>query len=78
LVSPARADSNMTDATSERIEMKLAYLEQANQELSDVVYRQEQEIQKLVLQLAALSNRMDSMRGAPEQYTAEEERPPHY
>lgn len=68
----------MTDATTERIEMKLAYLEQANQELSDVVYRQEQEIQKLVLQLAALSSRMDSMRSEPEQYTAEEERPPHY
>jgi len=68
----------MTDATTERIEMKLAYLEQANQELSDVVYRQEQEIQKLVLQLATLSARMDSMRSEPEQYTAEEERPPHY
>ena len=68
----------MTDATTERIEMKLAYLEQANQELSDVVYRQEQEIQKLVLQLATLSGRMDSMRSEPEQYTAEEERPPHY
>lgn len=68
----------MTDATTERIEMKLAYLEQANQELSDVVYRQEQEIQKLVLQLATLTNRMDSMRSEPEQYTAEEERPPHY
>jgi SlyX protein len=68
----------MTDATTERIEMKLAYLEHANQELSDVVYRQEQEIQKLVLQLATLTNRMDSMRSEPEQYTAEEERPPHY
>jgi len=68
----------MTDTTTERIEMKMAFLERANQELSDVVYRQEQEIQKLALQVAALANRMESMRSEPQPYTAEEERPPHY
>jgi uncharacterized coiled-coil protein SlyX len=68
----------MTDAITERIEMKVAFLERANQELSDVVYRQEQEIQKLTLQVATLAGRIDSMRSEPQQYTAEEERPPHY
>jgi uncharacterized coiled-coil protein SlyX len=62
----------------ERIEMKVAFLERANQELSDVVYRQEQEIQKLHVQLVALASRVETMRGEPQQYTAEEERPPHY
>ena len=62
----------------ERIEMKVAFLERANQELSDVVYRQEQEIQKLHVQLVALASRVEALRGEPQQYTAEEERPPHY
>ncbi|HEY4367667.1 MAG TPA: SlyX family protein [Steroidobacteraceae bacterium] len=68
----------MNDTTTERIEMKVAFLERANQELSDVVYRQEQEIQRLILQVAALGNRVEAMRSEPHQYTAEEERPPHY
>jgi SlyX protein len=68
----------MTDPTIERLEMKVAYLERANQELSDEVYRQEQEIQKLILQVTSLGSRIDSLRSEPQQYTAEEERPPHY
>jgi SlyX protein len=36
----------------EQIEIKIAYLEQANAELSDVVYRQQQELESLRGQLA--------------------------
>lgn len=64
--------------TIERIELKVAFLERANQELSDVVYRQQQEIDSLRTQLAALGNRIDSLKSVTGEYSAEEERPPHY
>lgn len=68
----------MNDETLERIELKLAFVERANQELSDVVYRQQQEIAALRDQVAALVSRIDTMRTEGQQYSAEEERPPHY
>ena len=37
----------MSTEAIERLEMKIAYLERANNELSDVVYRQQREIQGL-------------------------------
>lgn len=68
----------MQDETVERFELKLAFLERANQELSDVVYRQQQEIDQLRAQLRGLTSRIEALRDTPTQYTAEEERPPHY
>ncbi len=62
----------------ERLELKLAFLERANQDLSDVVYRQQQEIDALRLRLEHLADRMQSMRDEPTAYTAEDEKPPHY
>lgn len=62
----------------EQVEVKLAYLEQANAELSDVVYRQKREIDSLRAQLAALAGRMEAAQGQPTVYTPEEEKPPHY
>jgi len=67
-----------TAADSERIELKIAYLERANQELSDVVYRQQQEIDALRLQLGDLAQKMDSLKSEAGEYSLEEERPPHY
>jgi uncharacterized coiled-coil protein SlyX len=60
----------------ERVQTKIAYLEQAMNELSDVVFRQHKEIQALEAQLKALKERL----GAPpdEARTLERERPPHY
>ena len=68
----------MTPETLERIESKIAFLERANNELSDVVFRQRQEIDALQAQLARLATRLDS--GQPEQtvYSLEDEKPPHY
>ncbi|HTY48259.1 MAG TPA: SlyX family protein [Steroidobacteraceae bacterium] len=60
----------------ERIETRIAYLERANAELSDVVYRQHQEIDGLRMRLALLLDRVESM-AAPSR-SPEEERPPHY
>ncbi len=38
----------------ERIELKIAYLERANNDLSEVVYRQQQEIDALRAELGSL------------------------
>jgi SlyX protein len=68
----------MQDATAELLELKIAYLERANLELSDVLYRQQQELDLLKRQFLDLVSRFESMKSAPDQYTAEQERPPHY
>ena len=47
----------MTPEALERIETKIAFLEGANAELSDVVYRQRQEIDELKARLVALGAR---------------------
>jgi uncharacterized coiled-coil protein SlyX len=67
----------MNDETLERLELKLAFLERASQELSDVVYRQQQEIAGLRLQVAELVNRIETIRSEPAN-AADDERPPHY
>jgi len=68
----------MNEESTERLELKIAYLERANGELSDVVYRQQQDIDALKLELANLVQRFESLKDAPTEYSAEEERPPHY
>ena len=62
----------------ERLETKLAYLERANNDLSEVVYRQQQEIDALRTQLTAFNRRMEAAFSEQTVYTAEQERPPHY
>ena len=68
----------MTSEEIERIETKIAFLESANVELSDVVYRQQQEIAALRARLDALAQRIDAAQSPYPQRTPEEERPPHY
>jgi len=68
----------MTSDEIERIETKIAFLESANVELSDVVYRQQQEIAALRARLDALTQRLDASQTAYTPRTPEEERPPHY
>jgi uncharacterized coiled-coil protein SlyX len=60
------------------IETKIAFLEQANAELSDVVYRQRQELEKLQARLDNLVTRLETAQTPPTSYTAEDEKPPHY
>jgi uncharacterized coiled-coil protein SlyX len=61
----------------EQIQSKIAYLERAMIELSDVVFRQHGEIQMLEAQLKVVRERLE---GAPSEgmRSAEQERPPHY
>lgn len=68
----------MNDEIVERIELKIAYLERANNDLSEVVYRQQQEIDALRAQLGAMSGKMEAAMSEATVYTAEQEKPPHY
>ena len=62
----------------EQLELKIAYLEQANQELSDVVYRQQGELDALRDRLKLLAARIEESAQPQRPYTEVEERPPHY
>ncbi len=64
--------------TLEQIETKIAFLERANAELSDVVFRQSREIETLRAQIVALAARIEAVQSDPGVRTLEEERPPHY
>ena len=68
----------MDAETLERLELKIAYLEQANTELSDVVYRQHRELDELRRRIQALSERLDASQSAEAPRRPEDERPPHY
>jgi uncharacterized coiled-coil protein SlyX len=61
----------------ERVQSKIAYLEQAVAEISDVVFRQHREIQSLEAQLKAIRERLAGSL-SEEPRTDELERPPHY
>jgi len=68
----------MQDETVERLELKIAYLERAGQELSDIIYRQSQAIDALSARLDALVQRLEAAASTPTPWTPEQEKPPHY
>ncbi len=69
----------MSSDALERLETKIAYLERANIELSDVVYRQHREIDALRQRIESLAERLSALHSQDdEQRTPEDERPPHY
>src|SRR6185312_12385708 len=56
-----KVDTSVMDhGTLEQIEVKIAFLERANNELSDVVFRQQREIEALRAQIAALLDRVEA------------------
>ena len=68
----------MNDETVERLETRIAFLERANSELSDVVFRQHRDIEDLRAQLIALAARIEAAAEVDPARTPDEERPPHY
>jgi uncharacterized coiled-coil protein SlyX len=62
----------------EQIEIKIAFLERASAELSDVVFRQHREIETLRAQVIGLAARIDAVQSDTAVGTPEDERPPHY
>jgi uncharacterized coiled-coil protein SlyX len=72
------AGAEVNEDTLERLESKISFLERANTELSDVVYRQQREIAGLQQQLALLKDRVEGFEGAQTSTPGGEEKPPHY
>ena len=68
----------MNDETLEQIQTKIAYLERAVAELSDVVFRQHREIQTHEAKLQALSERLSGAQSDERARPPEQKRPPHY
>jgi SlyX protein len=62
----------------EQIEIRITYLEQANAQLSDVVYKQRLELEALRARLLELLGRLDAAQASTTIYSAEDEKPPHY
>lgn len=77
-MSDVSREEIMTAEFIERIELKIAYLERANNDLSEVVYRQQQQIDALRAELAALNGKMEAAVTEQTVYTLEQEKPPHY
>lgn len=68
----------MNDETLEQIQTKIAYLERTAHELSDVLFRQQREIQALESKLKQVSERLNTVQSDQSPGPAEQERPPHY
>ena len=66
-----------SDDRLERIETKLAHLEQAVQQISDEVARQQTQLEQAAARAQRLGNRLEELEGggaSPAGY----EKPPHY
>ncbi len=68
----------MNDERTERVETRLAYQERGQQELSDMVYRQELRIERLEAALTMLTERVAELAEAMPETAPDDERPPHY
>lgn len=68
----------MNDESLEQIQTKIAFLERANSELSDAVFRQQLEIRLLNERLERLLERVEGAQSDERQRSPEDERPPHY
>jgi SlyX protein len=68
----------MEDSSLEQIQTKIAYLEQANHELSDVLLRQDRDLRTLTARVAMLFERLQALQDPERARGPDEERPPHY
>ncbi|UCC15334.1 MAG: SlyX family protein [Gammaproteobacteria bacterium] len=68
----------MNEKRLEQIEIKLAYQDQAMQDLSDVVYRQEKALENLEARLGVMTERIGELLDTLPDASADEEIPPHY
>lgn len=68
----------MSDKYAE-LEIKIAYLEQGLQKLSDEYFEQQQELAKLKRSNGVLQNQIDSLNDSlGDESTVVDDRPPHY
>jgi len=68
----------MNDEALEQIQIKIAFLERATSELSDVVFRQHVEIQALEAKLEAVADRLSGAQPDEVPRPPDQEKPPHY
>jgi uncharacterized coiled-coil protein SlyX len=71
----------VNEESLEQLQFKIAFLEQANADLSDVVFRQQQDIDALAARIQEIAERLASAQAqaaAQERAPEPEERPPHY
>ncbi len=68
----------MNNEALEQIQTKIAFLERAAADLSDVVFRQHTEIQAIEAKLNAIAQRLGGAQSDENPRVIEEERPPHY
>jgi uncharacterized coiled-coil protein SlyX len=66
------------ETSLEQIQIKIAFLERANADLSDVVFRQHQEIQALAAKINEVLQRLHAGESGSGERAPEDERPPHY
>lgn len=62
----------------ESLEIKLAHLERTLQELSDVLYRQQQQLDAQAARVQGLVERLETSEGAATAAGPQFEIPPHY
>lgn len=62
----------------EQLEVKVAFLEQANSQLGDELFRHRQHIEALQARLQTLQGRLEAAASAPTAYSEADEKPPHY
>jgi SlyX protein len=60
------------------LEIRFSHLERSVQELSDVLFRQQKELDRAVERNQILADRLAARQEDREEPTAPEERPPHY
>lgn len=69
----------MDTARVENLEIKCAHLEKAVQELSDVVYRQQLELDRVLTRSLELQSQVEALEAAADQPAGPRaEIPPHY
>jgi SlyX protein len=78
MTADQRYTSHMNDEALEQIQTKIAFLERATSELSDVVFRQHGEIQALEAKLKAVVDRLSATQSDEVPRPPDQERPPHY
>ena len=66
------------DDRVESLEVKCAHLEHALQNLSDVVYRQQRELDQALAMTRALASRFNEFSAAGGEAPEPDEQPPHY
>jgi len=68
----------MTDKRITELETKVAYQEHTIQELNDVIYRQQQQIDEIEIKCQHLMSRIQSLAETGSGDQPANDRPPHY